>query len=98
MLVISREGTSTQSMIPSGAPAATAASRISFAVAIVQSFARGCGLMMIPFLVLSASSVLKIATIKYPFVLAISSEHNYVFHSMSYNVSIMDQLLKHIQK
>ena len=45
----------------SGAPAFTAASRTTFAAAIVEFFALGCGLMMIPFLVFKASKVLKIA-------------------------------------
>ena len=48
-------------MIPSGAPAATAASRTTLAAAIVDFLARGCGLMIIPFLVLSEIRVLKIA-------------------------------------
>ena len=49
-------------MIPAGAPAATAASRTTLAAAIVGDFlARGCGLMIIPFLVLSEIRVLKIA-------------------------------------
>ena len=39
--VISRLGTSIQSMIPSGAPAATAASSTSFAAAMVEFFALG---------------------------------------------------------
>ena len=60
-LVISRLGTSIQSMMFSGAPAATAASRTTFAAAIVDFLALGCGLMMMPFLVLRARSVLKIA-------------------------------------
>ena len=59
--VSSSDGTSIHAMIPSGAPAATAASRIVFAARIVEFFARGCGLMIIPLRVLSASSVLKIA-------------------------------------
>ena len=61
VLVISREGTSIQSMMPSGAPAATAASRTNFAAAMVLFFARGWGLMMIAFRVLRASKHLKIA-------------------------------------
>ena len=61
ILVSSRLGTSIQPMIPSGAPAFTAASRTSFAAAIVDTFARGCGLMMIAFLVFNAINVLKIA-------------------------------------
>ncbi len=60
-LVISRLGTSIQSMIPSGAPALTAASRTTFAAAIVDFFALGCGLIMMPFLVLSEMRVLNIA-------------------------------------
>ncbi len=40
-LVSSREGTSIQPMIPSGAPALTAASRTTFAAAMVEFFARG---------------------------------------------------------
>ena len=59
--VSSSDGTSIQPMMPSGAPAATAASRIVFAARIVELFARGCGLIIIPLRVLSASSVLKIA-------------------------------------
>ena len=61
MFVSSRDGTSIQLMMPSGAPAATAASRTTFAASIVHFFALGCGLMMIPFLVLREISVLKIA-------------------------------------
>ncbi len=59
--VSSRDGTSIQLMIPSGAPAFTAASKTILAAAIVQFLARGCGEIMIAFLVLSASKVLKIA-------------------------------------
>ena len=61
VFVISREGTSIQSIIPSGAPAATAASRTSFAAAIVEFFALGGGLMIIALRVLSARRHLKIA-------------------------------------
>ena len=61
ILLSSRLGTSIQAMIPSGAPAATAASSTIFAAAIVQPFARGWGLMIMPFRVFIASSVLKIA-------------------------------------
>ena len=60
-LVISRDGTSTQPIISFGAPASTAASRTIFAAAIVEPFALGCGLIMIPFLVFKARRVLKIA-------------------------------------
>ena len=59
--VISREGLSIQTMISSGAPAATAASSTVFAASAVEPFARGWGLIIIPLRVLSASSVLKIA-------------------------------------
>ncbi len=48
VLVSSRDGTSIQPMIPSGAPAFTAASKTILAAAIVQSFARGCGEIIIP--------------------------------------------------
>ena len=48
-------------MIPSGAPAFTAASRTTLAAAIVDALAAGCGLMMIAFLVFKQISVLKIA-------------------------------------
>ena len=60
-LVSSSVGASTQSMMPCGAPAATAASSTSLAAAMVAPLARGCGLMMMPLRVLSASSVLKMA-------------------------------------
>ena len=59
--VISSDGTSIQPMMSSGAPAFTAASRTTFAAAIVLFFARGCGLMIMPFLVFNEISVLKIA-------------------------------------
>ena len=45
----------------SGAPASTAASRTILAAAAVEFFALGCGEIMIPFLVLRAIRVLKIA-------------------------------------
>ena len=41
VLVISSDGISIQSIIPSGAPASTAASRTSFAAAIVEFLALG---------------------------------------------------------
>ena len=59
--VISRLGTSIQEMMFSGAPAATAASSTTFAAAIVDLRARGCGLMTIALRVLSAMRHLKIA-------------------------------------
>ena len=61
ILVISRLGTSIQSIIPSGAPALTAASSTTLAASAVHFLALGCGLIMIPFLVLRAISVLNIA-------------------------------------
>ena len=59
--VISSEGTSIHAMMFSGAPAATAASKTTFAASIVLFFARGCGLMMMAFLVLRQINALKIA-------------------------------------
>ena len=70
--VFGRLGASMHAMIPSGAPAATAASRTTFAAAIVQFLARGWGLMTIPLRVLSASSVLKIA-VEVGFVVGITA-------------------------
>ena len=61
VLVISKDGTSIQPMIFSGAPALTAASSTIFAAAIVLFFARGWGEMMIAFLVFRQISDLKIA-------------------------------------
>ena len=60
-LVISSEGMSIQPMMPSGAPAATAASSTTFAAAMVLPFARGWGLMMMPLRVFRQIRVLKIA-------------------------------------
>ena len=59
--VRARDGTSIQLMMPSGAPAATAASRTVFAAAIVLFFARGCGEMMMALRVFKQIRVLKIA-------------------------------------
>ena len=61
VLVSSRLGTSTQPIMPSGAPAATAASSTTLAAAIVLSLARGCGLMIIPLRVFNEIRVLNIA-------------------------------------
>ena len=61
VFVSSRDGTSIQPMIPSGAPALTAASSTILAAAIVQAFAAGCGLIIIAFLVFKQIKVLKIA-------------------------------------
>ena len=59
--VNSSDGTSIHDIIPSGAPAFTAASNTIFAAAIVDCFALGCGLIIIPFLVFNAINVLNIA-------------------------------------
>ena len=56
----------------SGAPAVTAASNTTFAAAMVDFFALGCGLMIMPFLVLSEISVLKIA-VEVGFVVGITA-------------------------
>ena len=48
-------------MIPSGAPALTAASKTTLAASIVAFFALGCGDIIIAFLVFKAISVLNIA-------------------------------------
>ena len=48
-------------MIPSGAPAATAASSTTRAASMVQFFARGCGLMRMALRVFRHSSALKMA-------------------------------------
>ncbi len=55
------EGSSIQPMIPSGAPALTAASRTTFAASIVLFFALGCGEKIRPLRVLRARSDLNIA-------------------------------------
>ena len=60
-MVNSIEGSSIHPIIPSGAPAFTAASKTSFAAAIVLFFALGCGLIIIPFLVFKDINVLNIA-------------------------------------
>ena len=70
--VNSSEGTSIQLMMPSGAPALTAASKTTFAAAIVQFLARGCGEMIIAFLVFKEISVLKIA-VEVGFVVGITA-------------------------
>ena len=61
LLVRSMEGTSTQPMIPSGAPALTAASRTSLAAAMVHLAAAGCGEMMMALRVFRQIRHLKIA-------------------------------------
>ena len=58
---MSREGTSIQLMMPSGAPAFTAASSTTFAAAIVAFLARGWGLKMMPLRVFRQISALKMA-------------------------------------
>ncbi len=60
-LVISRLGTSIQAIMPSGAPALTAASSTIFAAAAVDALALGWGLMIMPLRVFRASRVLKMA-------------------------------------
>ena len=72
ILVSSSDGASIQPMIPSGAPAFTAASRTTFAAAIVEAFAAGCGLMIIAFLVFRQINVLKIA-VEVGFVVGITA-------------------------
>lgn len=59
-------------MIPSGAPASTAASRTTFAASIVLFLARVCVLMMIPLRVFKQTSVLKIA-VEVGFVVGITA-------------------------
>ena len=72
VFVSSSDGTSIHPMIPSGAPAFTAASRTTFAAAIVQAFALGWGLIMMAFLVFRQISVLKIA-VEVGFVVGITA-------------------------
>ena len=60
-LVSSSEGAAIQSMMPSGAPAATAASRMMRAASIVHFLARGCGLIMMALRVLRQMRHLKMA-------------------------------------
>ena len=72
IFVSSSDGTSIQLMMSSGAPAATAASRTILAASIVLFFARGWGLMMIPFLVFKLIKVLKIA-VEVGFVVGITA-------------------------
>ena len=59
--VMSRDGTSTQSMMPLGAPAASAASRTMRAASAVHLPARGCGEMRMALRVFRLMSVLKMA-------------------------------------
>ena len=61
LVVSSSDGTSIQAIISLGAPAFTAASNTTFAASIVEFLALGCGLKIIPFLVLSEINALKIA-------------------------------------
>ena len=60
-VVSSNEGVSIQETMPCGAPASTAACNKSFAVSIVEFFALGCGLIIIPLRVFSANKILNIA-------------------------------------
>ena len=75
VFVSSSDGVSIHPIIPSGAPAFTAASRTTFAAAIVHAFAAGCGLMMIAFLVFKQIKVLKIA-VEVGFVVGITAATN----------------------
>ena len=61
IFVNSNDGTSIHAIIPSGAPAFTAASNTIFAASIVDFLALGCGLIIIPFLVFKHIKALKIA-------------------------------------
>ena len=72
VFVSSNEGTSIHEIIPFGAPALTAASRTILAASIVEFFALGCGLIIIPFLVLRAINVLNIA-VEVGFVVGITA-------------------------
>ena len=72
IFVKSKLGTSIHPIIPSGAPAFTAASNNTFAAAIVDSFALGCGLIIIPFLVFKEIKILKIA-VEVGFVVGITA-------------------------
>jgi hypothetical protein len=60
-LETSIEGSSTQAMMPAGAPAATAASYTMRAASQVALAARGCGQKMMPLRVLRLINALKIA-------------------------------------
>ena len=71
-LVSSREGTSIHPMIPSGAPALTAASSTTLAASMVLFFALGCGEMMMALRVFKEISVLKIA-VEVGFVVGITA-------------------------
>ena len=72
VVVSSSDGASIHPIIPSGAPAFTAASRTTLAASIVHFFAAGWGLMMIAFLVFRQISVLKIA-VEVGFVVGITA-------------------------
>ena len=58
---MSSDGTEIQSMMPSGAPAFSAASRMMRAASMVHLLARGCGLMTIALRVLRQMRHLKMA-------------------------------------
>ena len=74
-LVISRDRTSIQPIIPSGAPALTAASKTTLAASIVQFLARGWGEIIIAFLVFRQIKHLKIA-VDVGFVVGITAATN----------------------
>jgi len=65
-------GSSIHPMIPSGAPAFTAASKTIRAASAVHFFARGCGLIKIAFLVFKQIRHLKIA-VEVGFVVGITA-------------------------
>ena len=70
---MSRAGASIQPMMPSGAPASTAASSTIFAAAMVERFALWCGLIMMPLRVFRASRHLNIA-VEVGFVVGIMAQ------------------------
>jgi len=72
IFVNSKDGTSIHEIIPSGAPASTAASNTIFAASIVHFLALGWGLIIIAFLVFNAINVLNIA-VEVGFVVGITA-------------------------
>ena len=72
VFVISSEGTSIHRIMPSGAPAFTAASSTTRAASMVDFFARGWGLKIMPLRVFRQISALKIA-VEVGFVVGITA-------------------------
>ena len=70
--VMARDGASIHRMMPSGAPAFTAASRMTFAAAMVEFLALGCGEKMMAFLVFKAKRALKMV-VEVGFVVGITA-------------------------